>query len=60
METTCHTEASDQLLVSGDEAGALGVETTGKTKASDQSPVYENNDSDSYMDEFDAIPPIPC
>ncbi|BBN68278.1 transposable element gene [Prunus dulcis] len=58
-----HTEASDQSPVSGDEAGALGVETTGHTEASDQSPVYENNDSDSCMDEFDAIPlsalPVP-
>ncbi|KAI5333965.1 hypothetical protein L3X38_024097 [Prunus dulcis] len=52
-----HTEASDQLPVSGDEAGALDVETTGKTKASDQSPIYESNDSDSCMDEFDPIPP---
>ncbi|CAL2254677.1 unnamed protein product [Prunus armeniaca] len=45
---------------SEDEAGALGVETTGHTKASDQSPVSENNDSDSCMDEFDVIPFLPC
>ncbi|CAL9011567.1 unnamed protein product [Prunus brigantina] len=29
---------------------------TGHTEASDQSLVYENNDSDSCVDEFDAIP----
>ncbi|KAI5350069.1 hypothetical protein L3X38_002960 [Prunus dulcis] len=46
-ETTCRTEAS-----------ALGVETTDHTEASDQSPVSENNDSDSCMDEFDGIPPF--
>ncbi|CAL2255214.1 unnamed protein product [Prunus armeniaca] len=52
-----HTEASDQSPVSGYETGALGVETTNHTEASDQAPVSENNDSDSCMDEFDAIPP---
>ncbi|CAL8173992.1 unnamed protein product [Prunus armeniaca] len=56
-ETTYRTEASDRLPISGDEVGALGVETTGHTEASDQLPIYENNDSDSCMDEFDAIPP---
>ncbi|CAL9028508.1 unnamed protein product [Prunus brigantina] len=43
--------------ISGDEAGALGVETTGRIEESDQSPVSENSDSDSCMDEVDAIPP---
>ncbi|CAL8152275.1 unnamed protein product [Prunus armeniaca] len=52
-----HTETSDQSPVSGYETGALGVETTDHTEASDQAPVSENNDSDSCMDEFDAIPP---
>ncbi|KAI5345912.1 hypothetical protein L3X38_013789 [Prunus dulcis] len=56
-------ETTDRLLelyqspISGDEAGALGVKTTSHTEASDQSPVSKNNDSDSCMDEFDAIPP---
>ena len=44
------------MPISGDEAGALGVKTTSCIEASDQSPVFENNDSDSCMDEFDAIP----
>ncbi|CAL8990261.1 unnamed protein product, partial [Prunus brigantina] len=60
--TDCPLEL-DQSPISRDEAGSLGVETTCHTKASDQSPVYENNDSDSCMDEFDAIPhsalPVP-
>ncbi|CAL2277083.1 unnamed protein product [Prunus armeniaca] len=48
----------ERLPISRDEAGALGVETTSHTEASDQSHIYENNDSDSCMDEFDAIPPL--
>ncbi|CAL2276450.1 unnamed protein product [Prunus armeniaca] len=56
-ETSYRTEASDRLPISGDEVGALGVETTGHTEASVRLPIYENNDSDSCMDEFDAIPP---
>ncbi|CAL2240948.1 unnamed protein product [Prunus armeniaca] len=51
-ETTDPLLELDQLPISGDEAGALGV-----TEASDQSPVSENNDSDSCMDEFDVILP---
>ncbi|CAL9017436.1 unnamed protein product [Prunus brigantina] len=51
-ETTDRPLELDQSPISGDEAGALGV-----TEASDQSPVSENNDSDSCMDEFDVIPP---
>ncbi|XP_016650513.1 PREDICTED: uncharacterized protein LOC107881380 [Prunus mume] len=57
-ETTCRTEASDRLPISGNEVGAFGVETTGHTEASDRLPIYENNDSDSCMDEFDAIFPL--
>ncbi|CAL2252490.1 unnamed protein product [Prunus armeniaca] len=45
------------MPISGNEAGALGVKTTGCIEASDQSPVFENSDSDSFVDEFDAIPP---
>ncbi|KAI5317496.1 hypothetical protein L3X38_037203 [Prunus dulcis] len=56
-ETTDRPLELNQLPISGDEAGALGVETTGHNEASDQSPVSENNDSYSCMDEFDAIPP---
>ncbi|CAL9004389.1 unnamed protein product, partial [Prunus brigantina] len=56
-ETSDHLLELDRLPISGDEVGALDVETTGHTEASDQSPVYENNDSDSCMDEFNAIPP---
>ncbi|CAL2261449.1 unnamed protein product [Prunus armeniaca] len=59
-ETTDRHLELDQLPISGDEAGALGVETTGHTEASDQSLVYENNDNDSCMDEFDAIPHLHC
>ncbi|CAL8163118.1 unnamed protein product [Prunus armeniaca] len=51
-ETTDRPLELDHLPISGDEVGALGV-----TKASDQSPVSENNDSDSCMDEFNVIPP---
>ncbi|KAI5323904.1 hypothetical protein L3X38_032977 [Prunus dulcis] len=47
----------DQLPISGDEAGAVGVETTVHTEASDHSPVLENNESDSCIDEFNAITP---
>ncbi|CAL8141056.1 unnamed protein product [Prunus armeniaca] len=50
-ETTDRPLELDQSPISGDEAGALGV-----TEGSDQSPVSENNDSDSCMDEFDVIP----
>ncbi|KAI5349991.1 hypothetical protein L3X38_002882 [Prunus dulcis] len=48
----------DRSPISGDEANALGAETTGRTEASDQSPVSENGDSDSCMDELNAIPPF--
>ncbi|CAL8115745.1 unnamed protein product [Prunus armeniaca] len=48
----------DQSPISRDDVGALGVKTTGHTEVSDQSPVSENNDSDSCVDEFDAIPPF--
>ncbi|CAL8991764.1 unnamed protein product [Prunus brigantina] len=48
-ETTDHPLELDQSPISGDEAGALGVETTGHIKASDQLLVYENSDSDSCM-----------
>ncbi|CAL9012439.1 unnamed protein product [Prunus brigantina] len=51
-ETTDRPLELDQSPISGDEAGVLGV-----TEASDQSPVSENNDSDSCMDEFDVITP---
>ncbi|CAL9026722.1 unnamed protein product [Prunus brigantina] len=51
-ETTDRPLELDQSPISRNEAGALGV-----TEASDQSPVSENNDSDSCMDEFDVIPP---
>ncbi|CAL9020794.1 unnamed protein product, partial [Prunus brigantina] len=52
-ETTYRTEPKmsdhplelDRSPISGDEAGALGVETTGQTEASDQSPVSKNNDT---------------
>ncbi|KAI5337111.1 hypothetical protein L3X38_016380 [Prunus dulcis] len=50
----------DQSPISKDEAGDLGVETTSHTEASDQLPVFENNDSDSFMDEFDQYPNLPC
>ncbi|CAL8175399.1 unnamed protein product [Prunus armeniaca] len=56
-ETTDRPLELDQSPISGDEVGALDVETTGHTEASDQLLVSENNDSDSCMDEFNAIPP---
>ncbi|CAL2238036.1 unnamed protein product [Prunus armeniaca] len=56
-ETTDRPLELDQSPISRDDAGALGVKTTDHTEASDQSPVFENNDSDSCVDEFDAIPP---
>ncbi|CAL9005654.1 unnamed protein product [Prunus brigantina] len=62
-ETSDHPLELDRSPISEDEVGALGVETIGHTEASNQSPVSENNDSDSCMDEFDAIPlsalPVP-
>ncbi|CAL2246602.1 unnamed protein product [Prunus armeniaca] len=59
-ETTYRPSELDQSPISGDEAGALDVEMTGHTKASHQSTISKNNDNDSCMDEFDAIPPLPC
>ncbi|CAL2254352.1 unnamed protein product [Prunus armeniaca] len=59
-ETTNRPLEFDQSPISIDEVGALDVETTGHTEASDQSLVFENNDSDSCMDEFDAIPLCPA
>ncbi|KAI5340008.1 hypothetical protein L3X38_019282 [Prunus dulcis] len=56
-ETTDRPLELDQSPISEDEAGALGIEMTGHTEASDQSPISENNDNDSCMDEFNAIPP---
>ncbi|CAL9009728.1 unnamed protein product [Prunus brigantina] len=53
-ETTDRPLELDRSPISGDEAGALGV-----NEASDRSPVSENNDDDSCMDEVDVIPPLP-
>ncbi|KAI5316397.1 hypothetical protein L3X38_036104 [Prunus dulcis] len=62
-KTTDRSLELDQSPISGDEAGALGVKITVHTEVSDQSPVSKNNDSDSYIDEVDAIPlsalPVP-
>ncbi|KAI5326936.1 hypothetical protein L3X38_026332 [Prunus dulcis] len=57
-ETTGCPLELDRSPISRDEACALGVETTGGTEASDRSLVYDNSDSDSCMDELDAIPPL--
>ncbi|KAI5311326.1 hypothetical protein L3X38_000380, partial [Prunus dulcis] len=56
-ETTDRYLELDQSSISKDETGALGVETTARIEASDQSPVFENSDSDSCTDEFDSISP---
>ncbi|CAL9003921.1 unnamed protein product [Prunus brigantina] len=47
----------DRSPIFGDEAGALGVETTCRIEASNQSHVSKNSDSDSCMDEINTIPP---
>ncbi|CAL8170053.1 unnamed protein product [Prunus armeniaca] len=56
-EMTGHPLELDQSPISGDEVGVLGVETTGRIETSGQSTVSENSDSDSCMDEVDAIAP---
>ncbi|KAI5313049.1 hypothetical protein L3X38_042223 [Prunus dulcis] len=56
-EMTCRPLELDQSPISGDEAAALGVEMTALIEASDQSPVFKNSDSDSCVDEVNAIPP---